>query len=263
MFGGGPEIWREATLTAEAARLVASPTWRGKGIEPGDGAPVLLIPGFLAGDESLWMMRRWLGRVGYSPHGSGIRSNIGCSESAIGTLEERVVELSERHGRPVSIIGHSRGGMFGRVLAVRNPDRVDRVIAMGSPLVASMEDVHGLVRFQIRTVQRVQGLGARRLIGSGCESSWNAYRFGLEPEGCCTGFWTDMDDRLPARVGFASLYSRSDGVIHWRACLDPQARHVEVSSTHCGMAFNRDVYEAVAGLMSGPIVASVTPLRVA
>ena len=72
-----------------------------------------------------------------------------------------------------------------------------------------------------------------------------------------------MDDRLPTSVGFASLYSRSDGVIHWRACLDPQARHVEVSSSHCGMAVNRDVFDRVGELMSGPIVASVRPLRVA
>ncbi len=250
-------------MGAEAASLLASPTWRGRGVECGDGQPVMLVPGFLAGDESLWMMSRWLRRIGYRTHGSGIRSNIGCSEQAIVDLEQRVVELSDRYGQPVTIIGHSRGGMFGRVLAVRNPDRVDRVIAMGSPLVASMEDVHGLVRFQIRNVQRAQRLGARRLIAGDCEQSWNAYRFGLEPVGCCTGFWTDMDDRLPTRVGFASLYSRSDGVIHWRACLDPQARHVEVASSHCGMAVNRDVYERVAELMTGRIVASVRPLRVA
>lgn len=250
-------------MAAEAAALLGSSTWRGRGVQPGEGRPVLLVPGFLAGDESLWMMSRWLRRVGYEPYGSGIRSNIGCSEKAIGDLEARVVEISERHGQPVSIIGHSRGGTFGRVLAVRNPQRVDRVIAMGSPLVASMEDIHGLVRFQIRNVQRAQRLGARWLIAGECEQSWNAYRFGLEPVGCCTDFWTDMDDRLPTSVGFASLYSRSDGVIHWRACLDPQARHVEVSSSHCGMAVNRDVFERVGELMNGPIIASVRPLRVA
>lgn len=250
-------------MAGEVAALMASPVWRGSGVEEGDGAPVLLIPGFLAGDESLFMMSRWLRRIGYRTYGSGIRSNIGCSEKAIGELEEKVIELSDRHGRPVSIIGHSRGGMFGRVLAVRHPDRVDRVITLGSPLVASMEDIHGLVRFQIRGVQRAQRLGARSLIAGGCEESWNAYRFGLEPIGCCTDFWTDMDDRLPTRVGFASLYSRSDGVIHWRACLDPQARHVEVASSHCGMGVNRDVYERVAELMTGRIVASVRPLRAA
>lgn len=250
-------------MGAEAAALLASPTWRGSGVPRGDGAPVLLIPGFLAGDESLFMMSRWLRRIGYRTHGSGMRSNIRCSEKSIADLERRLASMSERYGRPVTVIGHSRGGMFARVLAVRNPDRVDRVIAMGSPLVASLEDVHGLVRFQVRNVQRANRLGASRLIGGGCEQSWNSYRFGLEPAGCCTSFWTDMDDYLPARIGFASLYSRSDGVIHWRSCLDPQARHVEVSSSHCGMAANRDVYERVAGLMSGRIGASVTPLRAA
>ncbi|MFM8761911.1 MAG: esterase/lipase family protein, partial [Solirubrobacterales bacterium] len=109
MFGGGPEIWREGRVGAEAAGLLASPTWRGRGVERGDGRPVMLVPGFLAGDESLWMMSRWLRRIGYRTHGSGIRSNIGCSEQAIVDLEQRVVELSDRYDHPVTIIGHSRG----------------------------------------------------------------------------------------------------------------------------------------------------------
>ena len=93
--------------------------------------------------------------------------------------------------------------------------------------------------------QRVQRAAGGGLIGSGCEQSWEAYKFGLDPMGCCTAFWEDLDADVPEGVHFTSIYSRSDGVLHWRACLDPQARHVEVSSSHCGMAVNPVVYREI------------------
>jgi hypothetical protein len=109
-----------------------------------------------------------------------------------------------------------------------------------------MDDLHPLLRFQIRGLQRVQRAAGGGLIGTGCEQSWEAYKFGLDPIGCCTPFWEDLDADVPDGVSFTSIYSRSDGVLHWRACLDPQARHVEVGSSHCGMAMNAGVYREVA-----------------
>ncbi len=243
-------IWGETRMGAEAARLMASGVWRGAGVPEGDGQPVLLVPGFLAGDGSLALMAQWLRRTGHNPHGSRITTNIACSQQTVRRLERRVIELSERYDRPVAVIGHSRGGMIGRVLAVRHPECVSHVVALGSPLVASMDDLHPLLRLQIRGLQRVQRAAGGGLIGSGCEQSWEAYKFGLNPIGCCTAFWEDLDADVPEDVNFTSIYSRSDGVLHWRACLDPQARHVEVSSSHCGMAMSAPVYREVATALS-------------
>jgi pimeloyl-ACP methyl ester carboxylesterase len=195
-------------------------------------------------------MAGWLRRIGYRTHGSGISTNIECSQKTVRRLERRVTGLAERYERPVSIIGHSRGGMIGRVLGVRHPDAVAQVITLGSPLVATLDDIHPLLRMQIRTLQRVQRVGGGALIGSDCEQSWEAYKLGLEPQGCCSGFWEDLDADVPAQVGFTSLYSRSDGVLHWRSCLDPEARHVEVPGSHCGMAVNARVFKEVATLLA-------------
>jgi len=262
---GGPALWREGRTAGEAAGLLASALWRGQGVPGGDGQPVLLIPGFMAGDSSLTLMIQWLRRMGYRAHRSGITSNVECSEKTVRRLEERVVGLSDRYGREVAIIGHSRGGMLGRVLAVRNPDRVGHVVALGSPLVATMDDFHALLRLQIRTLQRLQRLRGGGLIASACEQSWQAYTFGLDPIGCCMDFWTDLDDDLPASVTLTSIYSRSDGVLRWRACIDPQARHVEVESSHCGMAVNQQVYRTIGHLLSArraaPARATSRPAR--
>ena len=257
-------IWAETRMGAEAARLMASGVWRGAGVPDGDGQPVLLVPGFLAGDGSLAVLAQWLKRNGYKPHGSRITTNIACSQQTVRRLERRVIELSDRYERPVAVIGHSRGGMIGRVLAVRHPECVTNVVALGSPLVASMDDLHPLLRLQIRGLQRVQRAAGGGLIGSECEQSWEAYKFGLDPMGCCTAFWEDLDADVPDDVTFTSIYSRSDGVLHWRACLDPQARHVEVSSSHCGMAVNPAVYREIStALAHGRPIAAGEPGAVA
>src|SRR3954471_11740061 len=71
-----PPMWREGLAGIEAAALLRSAIWRGTGVAPGDGRPVLLIPGFLAGDGSLTTMARWLRANGYRTQRAGIRANV-------------------------------------------------------------------------------------------------------------------------------------------------------------------------------------------
>jgi hypothetical protein len=59
------------------------------------------------------------------------------------------------------------------------------------------------------------------------------------------------DGPLPDGVGFVSIYSRSDGIVDWHACLDPAAeRYVEVDSSHIGMGLNPQVYRAIADALA-------------
>ena len=64
------------------------------------------------------------------------------------------------------------------------------------------------------------------------------------------GLWDDVfhsvKQEFPDEVAHLSVWSRLDGVVNPRACLDPAARHREVRSSHCGMAWNRDVFRTVA-----------------
>lgn len=239
-------IFEGPRMGAEALALLASPLFRKQEVPRGAGRPVLLIPGFMAGDNSLAVLNGWLRRQGFRVHGSGITRNVECSEKALGRLSTRVREISERYDQPVAVIGHSRGGTYGRVLAVRHPELVDHVITLGSPLVATMDDFHPLLRFNIRTLQTLQKLAGAGLIANTCEESWQAHKFGLEGVGCCYDFWADLEDDLPEHVRFTSIYSRSDGVVHWRACLDPDATHLEIDGSHCGMGVNAKVFRAIA-----------------
>ena len=229
-----PPLWRESRIPLEAAALLRDPIYQGKGVKSGAGQPVLLMPGFLAGDDSLGFMTKWLRRTGHQTRSAGIRANIDCSAKVVEKLTERTEELADRHGKRVVLIGQSRGGTFARVMAVRRPDLVSGIVTLGSPLTASF-DLHPAVRWQIRVIAALGSVGAPGLFGLECIKG-----------DCCEQFWGDLRAPFPEDVGFVSLYSRSDGVVRWRSCLDSAAKHVEVHASHCGMAVNPGAYRAIA-----------------
>src|SRR5918998_3655828 len=88
-----PPLWRESRMGLELAALLRDPVFRGEGVTDGDGQPVLLIPGFLAGDDSLRVMARWLNGTGHHPSRAGIRLNVACSGKAMENLEDRLEQL--------------------------------------------------------------------------------------------------------------------------------------------------------------------------
>ncbi len=227
-------IWREGRVALEHASLRRDPVLRGEGVPHGDGAPVLLVPGFLAGDPSLGTMAGWLKRIGYKPCRARMRVNIDCETRAVDRLEESLEQLAERHGRKVAVVGQSRGGTMARGLALRRPDLVSTIVALGSPVVDQFA-IHPLVRVQATALGALGTFGVPGLVSRGCTHG-----------DCCAETRARAGDPFPASVRFVSVYSRSDGIVDWRSCLDPAAEHVEVSSSHIGMAVHPEVYRAVA-----------------
>lgn len=229
-----PPLWREGTTSLELASLMRSDVWRGDGVAHGDGAPTLLVCGFLAGDPSLSTMARWMRRIGHRPARAGIRWNIGCGGETVDRLEDRVDELAQTHGRKVAIVGQSRGGTCARSLAIRRPDLIDRIVTLGSPLIDQLA-VHPAVWTQVHVVGILGSLGVPGFLRSDCRDGE-----------CCEQIRTEQITTFPDSVDFTSIYSRRDGIVRWRSCLDISAKQVEVRSSHIGMAVNAEVYRAVA-----------------
>src|SRR3954452_11628035 len=235
-----PPLWRESRIAFEAAALRRSGVWKGEGVLPGAGRPVLLIPGFLAGDGSLATMTEWLRANEYRTRRAGIRSNVGCSEDACRRLEQRLEAFADREGQPVAIVGQSRGGILARAVATRRPDLVAGIVTLGSPTVSQLS-VHPLVLAQIGVVAvlgsgRVPGLFSTRCLRGDC----------------CTRFRDALAEPFPARIPWTAIYSRSDGIVDWRACVDAHATEcVEVRASHCGMALNAAAYREVARFLAG------------
>jgi pimeloyl-ACP methyl ester carboxylesterase len=229
-----PPIWREGRLGLEVASLLRDPVFQGEGVPDARDQPVLLIPGFLAGDDSLGLMTHWLRRTGHHTRKAGMRSNIDCSEATVCRLEERVEVMAECREQKVAIIGQSRGGNFAKVIAIRRPDLVSGIVTLGSPQLDPLA-VHPLVRVPVLAVGALGTLGAPGLFRHSCRKGR-----------CCERFWEDMHADFPSSVGYMSIYSRSDGIVDWHSCLDPAADHVEIQASHCGMAVSRQAYRATA-----------------
>jgi pimeloyl-ACP methyl ester carboxylesterase len=234
-----PPLWRESRLPAERLALALDPVWRGDGVPQGDGSPVLLEPGFLAGDPSLATMAAWLKRLGYAPQRAGVRANIDCATRSADRLEQRVRELHAQTGRRVSIVGQSRGGSFARLLAHRAPDAIAGIVTLGSPLMDELA-VHPVVKLHVRAVAALGSLRVPGVFTRAC----------MQGE-CCARARELVAGEFPAGVGFVSVHSRSDGIVDWRACLHPAASNVRVNASHCGMAVHGESYRIVARALAG------------
>src|SRR3954449_3381171 len=213
---------RETSAVSEAARLVrrtalqrlrlrATP-YASTAPEAGMD-PVVLVPGFLAGDGTMSLMSRHLRALGYRTYRSLMHANVGCSREASDTLERRIETIVLKRGRLVVIVGHSLGGLMARSLAARRPDLVEGIVTLGSPILAPGA-AHPLLLFDLALVARLQraGLG---VMGEDCTSGE-----------CARLSWEQARAPLTPGVTFTSVYSRRDGIIDWRRCLDPQARTV-------------------------------------
>ena len=108
---------------------------------------------------------------------------------------------------------------------------------LGSPVLDPLS-VDPLVLGAVRSVARLGDLGVPGMFSSECGQGE-----------CCAGFREDLMAPLPATVRAVSIYSRSDGVVAWEACLDPSAQHVEVESSHAGMSVNARVYRILARVL--------------
>ena len=199
----------------ELARLLADRDFL-RPVRRRDEPPALLVPGFMAGDRSLSVLVGWLRRRGARTSGAGMVLNADCAERAVDAVESRLRRLADRAGRPAVLIGQSRGGALARVAAQRNPELACAVVMLGSPVVAPL-DVGPAVISAVRSIAWLGDIGVPGMLSSECRDG-----------ACCAAFREDLLAPLPQSVRAVSVYSRSDAIVAYRACLDPCAEHVEV-----------------------------------
>jgi pimeloyl-ACP methyl ester carboxylesterase len=192
----------------------------------GDGHPVLVLPGLLAGDLSTAPLRRFLRELCYDAHGWGLGLNLGPSAELSQKLDALLGRLRERHGRRVSLVGWSLGGIYARELARVRPDDVRLVITLGTPF-RDISATHAARLVPIRP-------GGRPLHEARDLRAWL---------------------RRPLPVPTTSIYSRTDGIVHWQSCLEErgeQRENVEVACSHTGMGFHADALGVIADRLAQP-----------
>jgi alpha-beta hydrolase superfamily lysophospholipase len=195
----------------------------------GDGHPVVLFPGLGADHTALGPLVECCRGLGYaaSDWGRGVNTGPrGDVDAWFDALGPDVEAVAERLGRKVSLIGWSLGGIYAREIARRRPAAVRQVITLGTPFAGSGEHTN---------------------VG------W-IYKL-------LSGHSPRIDPALTARlratppVPTTSIYSRTDGVVAWQACLEargPRAENVEVEASHIGLVCHPKVWRVVADRLAQP-----------
>lgn len=219
-IGTWQSMLREATgLLDLPALALASASLRQ---EPrGDGSTVVVLPGFGGDDLSTWPLRSFLRSLGYTVRGWGMGANRATVPESIDAVGEQVERSALGGNRPLCLIGWSLGGYIAREVARDRPHAVRHVVTLGSPVIG------GPKYTSIAALAPLQG--------------WNLDEIETEVE---------RRKSVPLRVPTTAIYSRRDGVVAWRACVDPERgapiEHVEVDATHIGLGFNAQVYRLIA-----------------
>jgi triacylglycerol lipase len=244
-------VLREGSLVTEAGRYAVRSAGERRGHrgwfagrDAGFRDPVMLVPGFLAGDGSLRLMAGALRRQGFRTYRSLIHANVACTLNAAAQLEARLESIAERRGTRVQIVGHSLGGLQARGLAVRRPDLVSGVVTLGSPMLAPGAHHASLAR-SLDVLVRLSRVGVPGLMSEDCVAG-----------DCARQSFDESRRPIPPTVAFTAIYSRRDGIVDWRACVDPMAVPVEVSTSHIGMAIDPRVIDHVVTALRGQAVGS-------
>lgn len=174
---------------------------------------------------------RWiLERLGYAPSGWDAGRNLGPTEATLEAIANKIVELRDASGQPVSLVGWSLGGIYAREMARLAPDYIRDVVTLGSP-------------FQIEQSSDSNASAASDRLKQNWSPNVQLPR---------------VPDRMrgPLPVPATAVYTKTDGVVHWTSCVDvPDATHdnVEVFGSHCGLGHNLSAIYVVADRLAQDI----------
>jgi pimeloyl-ACP methyl ester carboxylesterase len=196
----------------------------------GEGQPVMVFPGFFAADRSTATLRRYLDSKGFSTYAWEEGRNPGISDALYRRLEDRLLQVEEEHGRKVSLVGWSLGGIYARLLAHRNVDSVRQVITLGSPF--SLNEYGAVNDSVARLYQRMNpGQSEDPMLEH-----------------------SDLWRRAPP-VPSTAIYSQGDGVAHWSYCVDEEdelTENLRIPGSHLGMTHNPLMLYCVADRLAQP-----------
>ncbi|NNC79401.1 MAG: hypothetical protein HKN94_04530 [Acidimicrobiales bacterium] len=167
-------------------------------------------------------LRRFLRGLGHDAHGWNLGRNRGDVNGQVEAAFAQVRGHHERTGQQVSLVGWSLGGVFAREIARDEPDMVDRVITFGTPIVGGPRYTRSARSYEPEQLDQIE---------------------------------TQVDERnlVPIVNRITVMYSKADGVVDWRACIDdinPTVENIEVRSTHAGMIIDPDVWEIIGNRLA-------------
>ena len=211
----------EARVPLEIGAQILSYRFYEKNLPQGNGRPVIVIPGFGAGDFETKMLRQSLRRLGYRSVPWKMGRNMGTTSKNRAHLRSELNRLLDVSGQKVSIVGWSLGGVFARELGRKFPEYVHSVVSMGTPFTGEhdaniLHDIFNRISGTEFTADDLEAFNQRK-----------------EPPGVLS----------------TSIFSKTDGVVSWQCSLEKESaltENIEVKSSHCGLVYNPLAVAALA-----------------
>ena len=197
-------------------------------VPQGDGHPVLVIPGLGASDASTALLRRFLDDLGYVTYPWGLGRNKGVKEENADLMLQRLQFIYDHHGKKVSVIGQSLGGVFARELARFAPQMVRQVITLGSPFTGHPLASTGTHLYEWLSGDRFEDLD----------------------------FDQHLQIRIKPPVPTTSIYSKLDGVVAWECSIEegrPEGESINLrGNSHIGMGSSPTALYLIAERLAQP-----------
>ena len=192
------------------------------------GAPkgyegVMVLPGFSTNDAAMASLRAYLKGLGHLVWGWGLGTNHGeVAKNLPAVIEQVEKRVEENEHQPIAMVGWSLGGVFAREVARDRPELVSQIITMATPIYG----------------------GPRYTVSAGSYS-----------EDELSEIETSIDERNPYLIQqqITAFYTRQDGAVDWRTCIDdinPNVENIEVDSSHLGITLDPTVWLTIANRLA-------------
>jgi pimeloyl-ACP methyl ester carboxylesterase len=183
----------------------------------GDGRPVMILPGFMASDQTTSRLRRSLQEAGFEAHGWGLGRNKGIKADIFERIDERVEAL--QCNQPLTLVGWSLGGLLAREYAKHAPHRVAKVVTLGSPFSGDPRS----------------------------NNAWRIYEFVAGYKVDAPPINVTLSEKPP--VPTCALWSANDGVVaphSARGQAHESDQQIELGCTHMAFVARPDAIRAIA-----------------
>ncbi len=183
----------------------------------GDGRAVMVLPGFMASDQTTSRLRRSLAANGFQAFGWGLGRNKGIKADIFARLDDRIDSLST--DAPLTLVGWSLGGLIAREYAKHAPHRVAKVVTLGSPFSGDLR----------------------------ANNAWRIYEFVAGHKIDSPPIDVVLNEKPP--VPTCAFWSAQDGVVapnSARGLRHESDHRIELDCTHMAFVARPDAIQAIA-----------------
>lgn len=179
-----------------------------------------ITPGFFCGDVMMSGLKESLSEQGFKVFTSGITLNLGLTSFQVSILTQRFLEAT-KDNKKATLIGHSLGGIYSLFLAENYPNRVKKVITLGTPLTADPRKAAYLPARVLASFYLIDDMGV----------------FNRRP--------------ISKEIELHSIYTPIDEVVDYRTCLDHKFTPHEVTGSHINLPNNKDAQNELVKILRG------------